>query len=446
MASTDLRRTKTTSSTLTKFTFSAWLKRSSTGVDHVPWGIWIDGDNRSYVDINDEDRLVLFERVSGVSTIVLNTSMKFRDLSAWYHVVVVADTTQATASDRIKFYVNGELITDFSSSTYPSQNANLLLQNNTSTVYVGSVGLSYWNGSMAHIHYIDGTAYDADTFGETDTTTGIWKPKTAPSVTYGTNGFFLKFENSGAFGTDSSGNANNFTVNGTMTQTIDTPSNVFATMNALNTYVPAILSNGNLKISGAGSDGGSASTLGFSSGKWYWEVKYTDEIGGDPVVGIVNSIGANKIKGTTSLSVTSGSGVWCLFNLTSGGVGIQENGVFDSYPSTTLSDGDILNIAVDADNQKLWYGINGTWFNSGDPANGTNATSINLTSGETWFAYLEKRNSSSIADFNFGNGYFGTTKITSPYNDSNGIGLFNYEPPTNFLSLCTKSLNEQEYD
>jgi hypothetical protein len=89
---------------------------------------------------------------------------------------------------------------------------------------------------MAHVHFIDGTAYDADTFGETDATTGIWKPKTAPSVTYGTNGFFLKFENSGAFGTDSSGNANTFTVNGTMTQTIDTPSNVFATLNPLDNY------------------------------------------------------------------------------------------------------------------------------------------------------------------------------------------------------------------
>ena len=125
---------------------------------------------------------------------------------------------------------------------------------------------------MSHFHFIDGTAYDASAFGETDATTGIWKPKTAPSVTYGTNGFFLKFENSGAFGTDSYVNANNFTVNGTMTQTIDTPSNVFATINPLdNFYNASTFTNGNNTIiTGSTNVSWNTSTLGVSSGKWYW--------------------------------------------------------------------------------------------------------------------------------------------------------------------------------
>jgi hypothetical protein len=120
----------------------------------------------------------------------------------------------------------------FATDTQPSLNQNSSLGNGTYTQQVGLYGSNssyYFNGSMSHFHFIDGTAYDASTFGETDATTGIWKPKTAPSVTYGTNGFFLKFENSGSMGLDSSGNGNNFTVNGTLTQTVDTPSNVFAT-------------------------------------------------------------------------------------------------------------------------------------------------------------------------------------------------------------------------
>ena len=149
---------------------------------------------------------------------------------------------------RIKIYINGEQITSFSSSTNPTQNTDYGW-NQASNHFIGSTGQpgGYYNGSMSHFHFIDGTAYEASDFGETDSTTGIWKPKTAPSVTYGTNGFFLKFENSGAFGTDSSGNSNTFTVNGTMTQTIDTPSNVFANWNPLANFNNTLtFSKGNL--------------------------------------------------------------------------------------------------------------------------------------------------------------------------------------------------------
>ena len=156
-----------------------------------------------------------------------------------------SDTTQSTASDRVKLYINGTQDTFskqwFASYSYPSQNDDNNVSNENSRaltigrnyIIVHQSVFGHGDVSLTHIHFTDGTAYTASTFGETDSTSGIWKPKTSPSVTYGTNGYFLKFENSGAMGTDSSGNTNTFTPAGTLTQNVDTPSNVFATWNAL---------------------------------------------------------------------------------------------------------------------------------------------------------------------------------------------------------------------
>jgi hypothetical protein len=204
------------------------------------------------------------------------TSALARDVNGWYHIVIAIDTNQATASDRIKFYINGVLQTSFSTNTNYSLGATTSLGQNNEMV-IGRYepyNAGYWNGLVSHFHYTDGTAYDASTFGETDATTGIWKPKTAPSVTYGTNGFFLKFENSGSMGTDSSPNGNNFTVNGTLTQTVDTPSNVFATLNPLVSNNNGTFSNGNTTLAcSAGTVDNAPSTLGMTKGKWYVETK-----------------------------------------------------------------------------------------------------------------------------------------------------------------------------
>ena len=164
------------------------------------------------------------------------TNRKFRDTSAWYHLVIATDTTQSTAGDRVKIYVNGVQETSFATSTIPNQNVQPHYLYNNMTKVIGAYAngpANYFDGQMAHFHMTDGTAYQASTFGETDATTGIWKPKVSPSVTYGNNGFFLKFDNSANMGLDSSGNTNNFTVNGTIIQTKDTPSNVFASLNAI---------------------------------------------------------------------------------------------------------------------------------------------------------------------------------------------------------------------
>ena len=203
MASTYLTRTPSSSGNRKTFTFSLWVKRSGLG-----FGTFYSQYNSSSNNLNSsfyfdgQDNLI-FWNYNSAYTVNVETTRVFRDTNAWYHIVLSVDTTQATASNRVKMYVNGVQETSFSSSTYPSQNLDLFVNENK-TQQIGifryaSDNYYFFDGAMSHFHFIDGTAYTPSAFGETDATTGIWKPKTAPSVTYGTNGFFLKFENYSLF-------------------------------------------------------------------------------------------------------------------------------------------------------------------------------------------------------------------------------------------------------
>ena len=281
MASTYLTRASYGTPTSTKiFTFSCWVKKAKIGSGRI-FDFWQGGASPfSYGNglfFTSSDQLGLGSGDNGNGRII--TNRVFRDTSAWYHIVAVQDTTDSTASDRLKLYVNGERETSFSASVDATLNAEYQAfrtdVGGLGTYYDKSTASEFFDGEMAHVHFIDGTAYDASTFGETDATTGIWKPKTAPSVTYGTNGFFLKMDNSGNMGIDSSGNSNNFTTNGTIIQAKDTPSNVFATLNPLENYYPnSTFSNVNLKIvTNATNYSPNTATLGFSKGKYYWEAK-----------------------------------------------------------------------------------------------------------------------------------------------------------------------------
>jgi hypothetical protein len=382
----------------------------------------------------------------------LRTNQLFRDASAWYHLVAAFDTTQATASNRIKLYINGSQVTSFSQEDYPTQNLDLWL-GDTDAHNIGrdvAYGSSYYDGSMAHFHYTDGTAYDASAFGETDATTGIWKPKTAPSVTYGTNGFFLKFENSGAMGTDSSGNANNFTVNGNLTQNIDTPSNVFATFNALdNTLSQYTFSDGNLTGVYSGTNGsgvGTTSTLGVSSGKWYWEFKYTSATDTPLRIGITD-----RVAISTATTYRCGFGLYdWIYNQSDGNYYNNNSGT--AY-GDTYTTGDIIGVALDLDNNALYFSKNGTFQNSGVPTSGASKTgAISITAPAStnngfYFAVVGMNSGSGTftGSYNFGNGYFGTTAVASAQNPDDGIGIFEYSVPTGYKALCTKSINAQEY-
>ena len=446
MATTYLSRTPASAGSRTTWTFSAWIKRANTSTtghqifDCSP----TPGTDESKIYFYNDFLYWKQEVGGGGADGYLVTNRKFRDVSAWYHIVCQWNTTDATDSERMKIWINGVQETSFSTNNLPDQNRESFI-NSANAHYIGSAqGTgSNFDGQMTHVHFIDGTAYDADTFGETDATTGIWKPKTTPSVTYGTNGFFLKFENSGAFGTDSSGNGNTFTVNGTMTQTIDTPSNVFATFNALNQQSSISYSNGNTTFTNSSSANRMAfSNLGVTKGKYYAEIK-VGAISNYMRIGIAD---ISKYIPVTNAYLTNISNS---ANYSNDGVifiGSSSQGTFSTFTTN-----DIVNIALDMDNGYVYFGKNGTWQNSGDPTSGGSGTggfAISNYLTETYCFGLSSFDggTDNVANANFGNGYFGTTAVSSAENPDDGIGIFEYAVPTGYKALCTKSINAQEYD
>ena len=442
MASTSLTRTPSSTGNRKTFTLSFWVKRCSFGSNNYLMAT-STGTSEALLVFFNGDSFDVRNLTAGSGGFGLTTNRLFRDSSAFYHIVVAVDTTQATSSDRVKIYVNGTQETSLSVSNYPAQNVDINFNSTIlHTISGGSgTGSNYLDGILTHYHVIDGTAYDASAFGETDATTGIWKPKTAPSVTYGTNGFFLKFENSGAFGTDSSGNGNNFTVNGTMTQTIDTPSNVFATLNPLlDVNNSPTFSNGNTTATGSstGTARFTGSNLCVSRGKWYYEVKVTVS-SSSPYVGVIDAqsnLRRNSLYFVDAASGDNDSG----YAVNMSGDIYHNNS--NSYATNigSISTGDILGFAIDLDSAQRTCeiyknGVSQRSFNLAEPSSGAYMLACSSTYNEA----------SAKAEVNFGNGYFGTTAVSSAQNPDDGIGIFEYSVPTGYKALCTKSINAQEY-
>ena len=442
MATTYLTRTFSTPTSDKIFTLSTWLKKSDLGNTIMILSAGSDGSNECNLRFVT-DQLQFAQDVGGSAEFNISTTAVFRDVSAWYHVVLSVDTSQATSSDRVKMYVNG--VQQAVGGTYPSQNIDTLI--NASALH--SIGkrnydsAQYFDGSMSHYHFIDGTAYDASAFGETDATTGIWKPK-GFSGSYGTNGFFLKFENSGSMGLDSSGNANNFSVNGTMTQTIDTPSNVFATMNPLASQAGSsassttnTFSNGNLTVTDTISETAIAN-LGVSQGKWFWEVKVITDQDGLAIGGANQYYNLDAELGYNSPSSPTDAKVFGYY----GGNGnkfitVGDGSQFTSYGSA-IAVNDIVGVAMNLDDNEVTFYLNGS-------SQGTFSITA-LGSGEVYFPAVGNWSGGTITvSFNFGNGYFGTTAVSSAENPDDGIGIFEYAVPTGYKALCTKSINSQEY-
>ena len=285
MATAYLSKTFAQAGNRRTFTISYWIKMGyfSTGADGAIMGAAQDGSNSD--DLYIHTGRLNFSGYYGSTQYQVRTNARYVDMSGWYHHVIRFDTTQSTASDRLRLYVNGEVQTDLANNTYPSQDFQTTYMNTARLHTIGSIAHSApnlpFNGQMAHFHFTDGYSYAASTFGETDVTTGIWKPKTAPSVTYGTNGFFLKFDNSANMGLDSSGQGNNWTTNGTIIQNKDTPSNVFACLNPsarrITTNAPTY-KNANNTLQGQtgnGQNNNVIATLGdLAKGKYYFNVKY----------------------------------------------------------------------------------------------------------------------------------------------------------------------------
>jgi len=448
MASTYLTRNPGSAGNRQKWTFSAWVKRASLGASQAMFTAGFGQNNVDTLKFTSTDRINWFS-YDGNTDYSIETTRKLRDVNAWYHIQAVLDTANGTTNDRVIIYVNGERETDLATNTMPSQNYNGIFNNNSTAHYIGRYGWNsneYFDGEMSHVHFSDGYALAPTVFGSTDSTTGEWKINTSPTFTLGTNGFtILKDANTI---TDQSSNSNNWTLGGgTLTKTEDNPSNVFATMNFLNVPTSNLptFSNGNTttvsSTNGSGRFGGS-STLGMVSGKFYIEAKATvDSQYSRNVIGIsgdANTLARNNASFFGSDQESSG---W-----------YSENGVINynnsaQYTAATYTTGDIIQIAIDLDNNRLFYGKNGTWQNSGNPTTSTGAITLNGASACNDGAYFicqaddTGTSATSKFEFNFGNGYFGTTAVSSAGTNASNNGIFEYDVPSGYTALSTKGLN-----
>jgi hypothetical protein len=447
--STDLTKTSGTATDVDICTVSAWVKRGSLSAgDEVIMGEYTDASNRGKVLFHSSDRLVYFQKTGGSTTIYVAPTRLFRDVGAWYHIVVAFDTTQVTDTDKIKFYVNGVQETDFTETTYGSTDQNVRINESSAPQFIGQAGgsASYFSGYLAEVCFIDGQQLTPSSFGEYDEDSPtIWKPKSAADVsglTFGNNGFYFNFEDSADLGADVSGNSNDFTATNldATDQATDTPTNNFATMNPLSKY-EMTFSEGNCKVVTASdprTDDNARGTMGVSSGKWYWEVKGSG--GTNPVVA---GICFDKLKMGSDLSGLTG--VYAIQNAGATYAYKRENGTTaetTGFPNPVNDN--IINVAFDADNAKLYIGINGTYYNqagsTGDPAAGSNETFSSIDTSYFWLPFIESRGASQLAEMNFGGCPAFT--VSSGNADGNGYGNFEYAVPSGYYALCTKNLAE----
>ena len=441
MASTRLDRTNGSPTNGQKGTFSTWVRVDKVAAQKIMIN-YLNSENYSYIRFHPSKFLQCYATLSNSVVNNYKTERSFVDFNGWYHIVARIDTTQATATDRLRLYVNGELQTAYDTQTYSgSQNAQhpILIASATNTHRIGADEnpADYFSGLMSHFHFCDGYSYDASAFGSTDATTGEWKINTSPSVTYGNNGYFILKDGNSV--TDQSGQGNNFTVaGGTLTKTEDCPDNVFATINSLVPSDIASLSKGNTTL--RQSDQASAiATLGFQGGKYYWEVKNSNQQSYTQIVGVLRQA-RMEVSGNDGYNVGTNDGSWGYFMQSNqdNGKSFHNNSLGSVYQTTSVND--ILQVAVDGDAGKIWWGVNGTWVNSGDPANGTNAVYTNLPTDDVLFPAFSNYTAGQF-QINFGNGYFGTTAVSSAGTNASGNGIFEYDVPTGFTALSTKGLN-----
>jgi len=447
MANTRLTRTPSSAGSYVINTWSFWVKRGTLSSNQNLFNAYVSSSNKFRIKFTPSDQLEV-GYFTGSWDFQIVTNRKFRDTSAWFHIVVAQKANESTATDRIKVYVNGVRETSFATTNFPSANEGSNVINATNaTQNIGSSGAPdhYFDGSMSHVHFADGSALAPTVFGSVDSTTGEWKINTAPSFTPGTNGFTILKD--GNTITDQSANSNNFSLGGgTITVTKDCPDNVFATLNPLMPLGSNIAySNGNLTITPGTSDyKTTASSIAVGSGKFYTEFKAVSGHNGstDVSIGIVGADTFLASTGSKAMSAYTNA-----FSYGSGGLVKQYNGS-TIRTDATYTNGDIIGIAVDMDNLKLYWSKNGTFQNSGNPASGSTGTgAVSIPSGQPYYICATTISSGGVKVFsaNFGNGFFGTTAITTNsgngYAGADGKSKFNYAVPSGYSALSTKGLN-----
>ena len=415
------------------WTFSAWIKRTALSEDYHT----IFGAEYTNIQImaNDRPRLVLYNGTSYYA----DPEMLMRDTSAWYHIVVQLDTTQSTAADRVKWWINGERVTTFNNSTYTNMTQNTDFSGVGQPSSYGSGGWlrlgrffsgdEGFDGYMADVYYLNGTAAEADDFGEYDEDSGIWIPKEYTGSGYGTQGFHYKFDNASNLGEDSSGEGHDATSLSNITaadQATDTPTNNFCTLNPLWRWTQTMgVSDGATKVNNTViAWGGAKGSIGVNSGKWYWE--HGSFSGNDTMFGIQNQAGGGNTQAyldAYTLAIQANNNV----------IQFTDPSNRTEAFSKTFSISDIWGVALDLDNNTIAFYRNGSIVNSAFSIDGL------IGNGE-FFPFVAHYGQGLNSRVNFG-GYTGIT-ISSAASDENGYGTFEYAPPTGYYALCTKNLAE----
>jgi len=451
MASTYLQRTPTTRTNNQKFTYSCWFKRSELGTSQYFVINLESGNDRGYVAFDTDDKMFIFDKAGGTDRFQATSNFVLRDTSAWYHLVYSVDST--AGSNRVKIYINGvDKYSDFTVATAMSQNSTVGFQQGTvsNSFKVGSqeAGNTTFNGLMSYINFVDGLQLDASAFGETDSTTGEWKILTSPTVSeYGNNGFFI-LKNGNSL-TDQSGKGNNLTLGaGTLTKTEDCPSDVFATLNSLDSDLTSNpFQYGNTKVSGQNPESAKyycGLTLGMmGNGKYYFEGQLN--VNNQGILGVCNLDASDNPTYLRQQNTFPGrySSSWG-YDFTDG-YKFNNNNKTAYGSGTSWTTNDYFSFALDNTNGKMYIAKNGSWVSGGDPTNGTGGIDYSAIGDNNMFIVADNNSAGyNKFTFNFGNGSFDTTTLSTTYSPTVGNtgAKFKYNIiPTGFTALSTKGLN-----
>jgi len=433
------------------WTWSAWFKRSDISQAMNLLTAGADVNNRCHFDINSSGTFQCEAKNSGSEVMKLENAggMLLRDPSAWYHLVWRVDTTDGTAGNRSRVYINGNLLTFTGSANQPDQNTDMAV-NDDVLHRIGArtwANENYFDGYLAEVHFADGQSYAPTVFGETNDN-GVWIPKDCKAdITYGTNGYFLEFKqtgtsaNSSGIGADTSGEDNHWSVDNFAAKDVvtDTPTNNFMTMNPLYTNSRGAFREGNTQVETSVQGSAPYGQVEFgnffvNSGKWYFEVRPTT-VGSGGSLGL--GVNERAYEGTYINGHNNGGSAGNIrWNHSNGNI---VNGSASTTSGSTYANDDILGFAMDLDNSKIYCHKNGTYENSGDPAAGSNGITMTSAYSDYWTPWMSKDDTSNnaIVDFNFGNPQFA---ISSGNSDANGYGNFEYAVPSGYYALCTKNL------
>jgi len=429
-------------------TISLWCKRGRLATDVIMFAGNYKSNNNYYcfLKFRSDDKL-MFTNYDNGTNCEFQTTRLFRDPTAWLHICVRCDLSQAEAN-RVKIYVNGTQETSFSTSTNMTGDQFFLGKSGYEINVSNNQSASYFDGHLAEVVYIDGTSYAPTSFGEFNSETPtVWQPIDVSGLTFGTNGFYLDFEASDNLGNDANGGTDLTESNLAATdQSTDSPTNNFATFNPVSQPSSDLtFSEGNTKMTVAHASGShhiaAFSTIAVTAGKWYVEGKCTETNDTKWTHGIANVEFMYNKTGTTNWipGRHDHSQDDTIGNYTDD---VWKNGtetVSDLFGSTE-SDGDIVMMAIDCDNGKIWFGRNGTW-NNGSATDSTtfNAAShdTTFTTGDDYVVHFVAEDTAWLA--NFGNPAYANSSSAA---DENGYGDFEYAPPSGFLAICTKNLGE----